>query len=125
MAHISVCHNASTVWISRPDDVVDRVDILQERGNAFETISQLGTDGIEIYASTLLEVGELSDLKAIQHHLPTDAPSAERGRFPVVFLKLDVMLAKINADGGKRFQVSFLHSFWRRLENHLELHVLI
>jgi hypothetical protein len=40
----------------------------------------------------LLEVGELRDLHAVEHHLPADAPGAERRRLPVVLLEADVVL---------------------------------
>src|SRR5580658_2214378 len=78
--HISSC------GIARPDNVVDRINILQKCGDAFQAVGDLAGDGVKVDAAALLEVGELRDLKAIQHNLPADAPGAERGRLPVVFL---------------------------------------
>ena len=72
----------------------------------------------------MLEVGELRDLEAIKHHLPSDAPCAERRRLPVIFFKLDVVLAQVNADRAERFKVEFLYVLRRRLQNHLQLQVL-
>src|ERR1700691_3491859 len=65
-------------WIPRPHDVVDRIDILQKGTQPFQTIREFGGDGIEINAATLLKIGKLRDLKAVEHDLPSDAPSAER-----------------------------------------------
>ena len=49
--------------------------------------------GLQLQAARLLEVGELGDLHAVEHHLPADAPGAERGRLPVVLLEAEVVLA--------------------------------
>ena len=81
-------------------------------------------DRVEVDAAALLEVGELRDLEAVEHHLPSDAPGAERGRLPVVFFELDVVLAQVNADRGQRLEVKLLHVLRRRLQDDLELHVL-
>ena len=81
--------------------------------------------GIEIDATALLEVSELRDLQAVEHHLPADAPRAQRRRFPVVFFELDVMLAQINTHRAQRFQIKLLHIFRRRLQDDLQLHVLV
>ena len=91
-AHIAVLH------ARRPLDVIHTGFVLQKGDEAFQTVGDLGGDKLQIDASALLEVGELGNLKAVQHHLPTYAPSPQRGRFPVVFLKLDVMLAEIDAN---------------------------
>ncbi len=89
---------------------------MQKGGDAFQTIGDFRRDGIEIEAATLLEVGELGDLQAIEHDLPADTPGPQRGRFPVVFFKLEVVLAKVNADRGKGFQIDFLHIAGRGLQ---------
>ena len=47
-----------------------------------------------------------------------------RGRFPVVFFELDVVLAQVNADRGQRFEVKLLHVLRRRLQDDLHLQVL-
>ena len=57
-----------------------------------KSVRQFRTDRIEVHAAALLEVGELRDLQAIEHHLPADAPRSQRRRFPIVFFELDVML---------------------------------
>src|SRR5262249_28488335 len=52
-------------------------------------------------------------------------PGGESRRFPVVFFKLDVVLAQVNADGAERFQIKLLNIFRRRLQDHLQLHVFV
>src|SRR5579862_599207 len=66
----------------RPIDFVNAVDILEEGDDALEAVRQLGGYQVEIEAAALLEISELRDLHAVEHHLPADAPGAERGRFP-------------------------------------------
>ena len=92
-AHFGVLH------ARRPFDVIHAIDVLQERDNALQAVGDFGRNQVQIDAAALLEIGELRDLQPIQHHLPADAPRAQRGRFPVVFLELDVVLGKIDADG--------------------------
>src|SRR5271170_8013505 len=71
--------NGAAIWVDDPGDVVNAINILEESRDAFQTVGQLSGNGIEIDAAALLEVGELGDLQAIEHHLPTDAPCAQRG----------------------------------------------
>ena len=63
-----------------------------------EPVGDLRGNQIQIDAAALLEVRELRDLQSVEHHLPADAPRAERRRLPVVFFELDVVLAEIDAD---------------------------
>ncbi len=88
-AHVGVFHALG------PLDVVNAFDALQERDQPLQTVSDFGRHQIQIDAAALLEVGELRDLLAVQHHLPADAPGAERGRFPVVLFELNIVLRKI------------------------------
>jgi hypothetical protein len=53
---------------------------------------------MQIRSAALLKVSELRNLKAVEHHLPANSPGPQRGRLPVIFFKLDVVLAKINPD---------------------------
>ena len=85
---------------------------------------QVMLDGLEVTQFTYFQQCGGVDLEPIQHHLPADAPRAERRRFPVVLFELDVMLPQVNADRGQRFQVKFLHILRRRLQDHLQLQVL-
>src|SRR5271166_1458665 len=81
-----------------PGDVIDAVHVLQESGDALQSVGQLDRDGVKIDAAALLEISELGDFETIEHHLPADAPCAQSGRLPVVFLELDVVLAQVDAD---------------------------
>ena len=108
-----------------PDDVVDGIDILEEGGDALEAVGEFGAHGVEIDAAALLEVGELGDLQTVEHDLPADAPGGKRGRFPVVLFKLDVVAGEVDADGLEGLEVELLHVLRRRLEDDLELSVLV
>src|ERR1700722_9348264 len=110
--------------VTGPYHVIEGVDVLQESGDALQPVGDFGRDGIEILAATLLEVGELGNLQTVEHDLPAHPPGPQGRRFPVVFFKLEIMLAQVNADRLQRFQVDFLHVDRRRFQHHLELGVL-
>ena len=103
--HVAVFHHASRLRIARPHDVINRIDILQERCDALESIRQFSADRKQIDAAALLEVSELRDLQAVEHDLPAHAPCAQSRSFPVVFFKLDVVMAQVDANRTQRFQV--------------------
>ena len=91
--NVTVGRYAAGVWFARPHDVVDRVRVLQKLRQSFQPIRDLAGDRVQIKAAALLEVGELRDFLAVHHHLPADAPRATNRPFPVVFFKLDVVIA--------------------------------
>ena len=124
-AYIAVSRHTARLQVAGPHDVINRIHVLQERGDALQAIRQLGGNRIQIDASALLEVCKLRDLKPVKHHLPADAPGAQRGRFPIVFFELNVVLAQINSHCAQRLQIQILHVLRRRLQNDLQLHVLI
>ena len=111
--------------IARPHNVVHAVNILKKRGDPFQSIRQLSGNRIQIHAPALLEISELRDLQAVEHHLPANAPRSQGWRLPVIFLELDVVLPQINAHRGQRLQIQVLHIFRRRLQNHLQLRMLV
>src|SRR5215472_13572884 len=125
IAHITISDFPSRLRITGPHDVIDTVYVLQKRCDALQAVGQLGGDGVEIDATALLEVGKLGDLQAVEHHLPAHAPSRQRRRLPVVFFELDVMLAQVDADGSQRIEIELLNVIRGRLEDYLELHVLV
>src|SRR4051794_9292242 len=92
-ANITVGDGCASVRIDSPDDVINRVHVLQKRCDAFQAIGKLRADGIEIEAAALLEVGELSNLQSVEHDLPPYAPRAAGGPLPVVFFELEVVLS--------------------------------
>ena len=121
--NIAVGHLGSGFRVTRPHNVVDRIDILQKLRNPLQPIRNLTRNGLEIHAAALLEVGELRDLLPIQHHLPADTPGTAYRPLPVVLFELDVMLTEVDANGDQRFEVELLHALRRRLEDDLQLRV--
>jgi hypothetical protein len=109
---------------SAPLDVEHVVDLLQEHRDAFDAVGDLAGNRRQVDAADLLEVGELRDLRPVEHHLPPDAPRAERRRFPVVFFEADVVLPRIDADRLEAVQIQLLHFVRRRLQDHLQLVML-
>ena len=73
----------------------------------------------------MLKVSELGDLETVEHDLPTDAPGAEGGRFPVVLFELDIVLAEINTDGFEAAEILFEDVIGRGLQDDLELLVFV
>src|SRR4029077_1471434 len=64
-------------------------------------------------------------LLPIEENLTANAPGAERGRFPVIFLKADVVLAEADADGFQATQVQFLDVAGSRLKDGLILKMFV
>ena len=81
--------------------------------------------GREVDAARLLEVGELRDLLPVEQHLPADAPGPEGRRLPVVLLEADVVGRGIDAERAQAAEVEVLDVGRRRLQDHLELLVLV
>ncbi len=123
-ADVSILHFPAGLRIARPNNLVDRIDVLQKSAKPLQTVSKFGGYRIEIDAAALLKISELRDLQTVQHHLPSDTPGAECGRLPVVFFELDVVLAQVNADRSERLEVQLLHVLWRGLQDYLQLQVL-
>jgi len=116
--------DVAVLHATAPFEVEDVVDLLQEHGNAFQTVSQLRGHRRQVQAAHLLEICELRDLLAVQHHLPADPPGAQRGRLPVVFLEANVVLTRIDATRLEAVQIDLLDFVRRRLEDDLHLQVL-
>ncbi len=81
---------------------------MKEHGDALKAVGDLAGDHIEINRAALLKISELGDLKTVEPYFPTEAPSAERRRFPVIFHKTDVMRQRVNPDGAKTIQIKLL-----------------
>ena len=107
-----------------PVHVEHVVDLLQEHRDAFHAVRELARDRRQVDAADLLEIGELRDLRPVEHHLPADAPGAKRRRLPVVLLEPDVVVARVDADGLEAVEIDLLHFVGRRLEDHLQLMML-
>ena len=116
--HFAILHAAA------PLEVEHVVHALQEHRDALEAVGDLAGDRGEVDAADLLEVGELRDLQAVEHHLPADAPGAQRRRLPVVLFEPDVVLPRVDAARLEAVEIQLLHFVGRRLEDHLILVVL-
>ncbi len=108
-----------------PAEIVDALHALEKRAYALQSVGKFDGDGIEVDAAALLEVSELGDLQTIEQNLPADAPRPEGRGFPVVFLKTNVVLLEVDADGAEALQVDVLHIDRRGLEDHLKLGMLV
>src|SRR5216683_790186 len=97
--HFTIGDGLARFGIARPDNVINAVYVLKKGANAFESVGQLGADGIQVNPAALLEISKLRDLQTIEHYLPAHAPSTKSWRFPVVLFKLNVVLTEINANG--------------------------
>src|SRR3954466_5457646 len=75
---------------------------LQIHRQPLEAVSYFSEYGTAHEASYFLKVGELRDLHAVEPDLPSQAPCAERRRFPVVFHKADVVRACIDPERLQR-----------------------
>ena len=108
-----------------PLDVEDVVHVLQVHGDPLDAVRDLDADRGEIDAAHLLEIGELRDLHAVKPDFPAKTPGAERGRFPVVLHKTDVMKGGIDAEAPQTLQVHILDVDGRGLHDDLELVVML
>src|SRR5579875_1757874 len=107
------------LYTRRPLDLIHAVDVLQKRDNALESISDLGRNEFQIHTAALLEIGKLRDLETVEHHLPANAPSSQRWRFPVIFFELNIVFAKIDADRAEATEILIQHIVRRGLQNNL------
>ena len=117
--------NVTVGFVGRPSHVIDAVDILQERADAFEAIREFDGNWIQIQPATLLEVRELRNLKSIEKDLPADSPRTERGRLPVVFFEANIVLFEFDSDGSEALQIKILDVNRRWFKYYLKLEVLI
>ena len=108
-----------------PGEVEDVVQAPEEHADALDAVGDLRRDGPAVHAAHLLEVGELGDLHAVEHHLPAHAPGAQGGGLPVVLLEAQVVLAQVHAHGLQALDVEVLHPGRGGLEEHLHLQVLV
>ena len=106
-------------------EVVDAVDALHIHREPLEPVGQFARDRRAFEAGDLLEVGELRHFHAVAPAFPAEPPGAERRAFPVVLDEADVVQLRIDADRGERLQIEVLQVRRRRLQDHLELVVVL
>ena len=117
--------NVPISFVLGPPKVVNALDALKERADAFETVGELHGDRVKINSAALLKVGELCDFQTIQKHLPSNTPRSQGGRLPVVFFKSNVVFLQVDADSAQTLQVDVLHIHRRGLKDHLKLGVFV
>ena len=127
LAHGAVAHREDAVvgLHLAPGEVVEVVDAVQEHADALDAVGDLRGHRPAVHARHLLEVGELGDLHAVQHHLPAHAPGAQGRGLPVVLLEAQVVLAQVHAHGFQALDVEVLDPGRGGLEDHLHLQVFV
>ena len=106
-------------------EIVDALDALHVHRQPLEPVSELARDRRAFEAGDLLEIGELRDLHAVAPAFPAEPPGAERRALPVVLDKADVVDRRVDADDLQRIEVEILDVGRRRLQDHLELVVVL
>ena len=91
----------------------------------FQPIGQLARNRAAVMAAHLLEIGELRHFHAVAPHFPAQPPGTQRGAFPVILDKADIVQAGVDADGLQRPQIQVLHVGRRGFDQHLELVVML
>ena len=118
-ADVSIAHTRS------PLQVEHVVDAIQEHADPLAAVGDLRGDRGELDPARLLEVGELADLHPVHQDLPSHPRGPQGGRLPVVLVEADVVLLRIDSEGGQRFEIQILDVVRRRLQDHLELIVTV
>jgi DNA repair protein RecO len=76
-----------------------------KNGNPFDPVGEFNTYRFTVKSSTLLEIGELSDLHAIQPDLPAQTPGTYVRGFPIILHKSNIMRPQIKTQMRKTVQV--------------------
>ena len=124
MEDVAVGHGRAVGQVG-PDEVVDGVDALHVHGDTLKAVGDLDGDRVDLDAADLLEVRVLRDLHTVHPHFPAKTPRAERRAFPVVLDEAHVVLGGIEADSFERAQVELLGIDRARLQDDLELVVVL
>ena len=98
---------------------------LQCNCDPIQTVGDLNGYRIEVYPTGLLHVGELGDLLPIEPHFPAQSPGSDRRLLPVVLHEADIMFLGVDADRLQGIQIDLLWIARVRLEDHLELVMLL
>src|SRR5208282_5060009 len=106
-------------------EIEHALDTLDIHRQPFEPVSQLGRDRIAFDPTDLLEISELTDLHAVEPNLPAEPPGAQGRALPIILDKANVVPAGIDPDSGEAREVELLAVRRRRLQDDLELIVLL
>ena len=105
--------------------LVDRLLVEQVHGQPLEAVGDLAGDEIDLDAAHLLEVGELRDLHAVAPDFPAQPPGTQGRALPVILDEADVVQRRVDADRLQRPQVAFEDVGRRRLQDRLELIIVL
>ena len=86
---------------------------LDEHRQPLEADGDLDGDWFEWDAADRLKIGELGDFHPIAPHFPAQSPGADRGRFPVVVYKADVVFFEIGVPALREIEIELLNVGWR------------
>ena len=106
-------------------EVVDVVDALHIHRQPLQPVGQFAGHRLAGEARDLLEIGELRHLHAVAPAFPAEPPGAERRALPVVLDEAHVVERHVEADRGERLEVEVLEVRRRRLDDHLELVIVL
>ena len=109
----------------RPLQLERAVLALEEHGQPLGAVRDLGRHRVDVQPAELLEVGELRHLHPVQPDLPAEPPGAERRLLPVVLDEPRIVAAQVDAERLERAPVLVEHVVRARLEDHLELEVVL
>ena len=122
--HVAIAHPVGAL-AAVEIEVVDAVDALHIHREPLQPVGEFARHRRAFDARDLLEVGELRHFHAVAPALPAQPPGAQRRALPVVLDKADVVQRGIDADRGERFQIELLNVRRRRLQDHLELVIML
>src|ERR1700716_944086 len=105
--------------------VVDRLLVEEIHRQPLQPVGDLARHEVDLDAADLLEIGELADLRAIAPDFPAQAPGAERRALPIVLDEADVMQGRVDADCLQGAQIAFEDVGRRRLQDRLELVIVL
>ena len=108
-----------------PRQIPGGFDVVQADQDALQPVGDLDRHRVKRHAAHLLEVSELRDLLPVEPDLPAKPPGRDGGLFPVVLHKADIVLARVDADRFERVEIDLLRVTGIRLEDHLELVMLL
>src|SRR5262249_57918942 len=94
-------------------------------GEPLEAVSEFTRNRRAFEARDLLKIGELGDLHAVAPAFPAQAPGSQRRAFPVVLDETDVVDRGIDSDRDERLEIKVLDVVRRRLEDDLELIIVL
>ena len=125
LLHLVLVEHIAIGQAIRVDQVVYRFLALQIHGQTFQSVGDLAGGGLAVDAGDLLEIRELGHFHAVEPDFPAQTPGAQGGVLPVVLDKADVVLLQIEAQGFERAQIQLQDVVGRRLQNNLELVVVL